>query len=100
MTIKNLNLILVILILSIIIFPTIYKVYETHHDNLYRVMEQKIIENAHLCYNNQDCINTTITLDELYKNNYLEVVINPINKEVLNPDTSINIDTNEITYIN
>ena len=99
MRIKNLNLILVIIILCFIIFPTIYKVYQTHHTNLYRVMDQKILEAAHLCYNKQDCINPIITLKDLYEQNYLNEIIDPVNKEVINSKTSININTDEISYI-
>lgn len=81
----------IILIISLISFPTIYKVIKNHKDNLNQVVYKNVIESAKKCYYEEVCTNNTITLKELYKNNYLEKVSNPVTKEYYNESSYVRV---------
>lgn len=76
-------------ILLIIGIPTVYKVINNHHNNLYRVVEDKIINSAKKCYYEEVCVNNKITLKELYELKYLEKVSDPISKEYYNEESFV-----------
>lgn len=85
----------IIAILLIISVPTIYKVYKNHVDNLYEVVEEKIIGAAKKCFYDEKCNREKILLKELYELNYLEKVNNPVTKEYYNENSYVsrkNID--------
>ncbi len=90
------SIIIIILIISI---PTIYKVVMIHHNNLYRVVEEKIIEQAKKCRNDGVCLNETITLKELYQNNYLDKVSDPVTKEYYNEESYLKIENDKYEFI-
>ncbi len=92
MNIKTFNIILVITILLVLIIPSSYAVYTTHNERLYEVLDNKMIEEAIACYNKKECITKLITLQELYDKGYLEEQIDPISKEILNPNITIDIE--------
>ncbi len=71
----------VIIIILIISIPTGYKVIKNYQNNLFKVVEEKIIDSAKRCYYENVCQNDKITLEFLYQNNYLSKVSNPITKE-------------------
>ncbi len=74
----------VIIIILILAIPTTYKVIKIHNQNLYKVVEDKIIEKAKECYYDKKCVNEKITLEELYEYKYLDIVSDPITKEEYN----------------
>ena len=90
------SIIVIILIISI---PTIYKVVDMHQKNLYRVVEEKIIEKAKECYYTNVCKGPNITLEELYQNNYLEEMSNPVTKEVYNKNSYVKVEGNTFAFI-
>lgn len=82
---KKVVIISVIIILAIISIPTAYKVVTNHQKNLYKVVNNKIIESAKRCYYDEVCQDEKITLEFLYQNNYLEEKVNdPVSKEYYN----------------
>ena len=98
MNIKTFNVILVITILLVLAIPSSYAVYTTHNNRLYEVLNNKIIEKAISCYNKKECITKIITLQELYDKGYLEEQIDPISKEILDPNTTIDIEKRIVNY--
>ena len=90
------SIIVIILIISI---PTIYKVVNMHQKNLYRVVEEKIIESAKKCYYENVCEGPNITLELLYEKNYLEEVSNPVTKEVYNKDSYVKVEGNTFAFV-
>ena len=82
---KKVVIISVIIILAIISILTAYKVVTNHQKNLYKVVNNKIIESAKRCYYDEVCQDEKITLEFLYQNNYLEEKVNdPVSKEYYN----------------
>lgn len=97
---KKVIVLTIFIILGMIVGPTIYKVYMNHQDNLKLVVENKFTYNAKNCYNSDVCKSTTVTLKELYDNNYLEEKLtNPKTKKYYSEDSYINLETNEIKLI-
>ncbi len=89
----------IIVIILIITIPTIYKVVSMHHDNLYKVVEDKIIAKAKKCQNDGICLNDKITLKELYDHNYLDKMSDPVTKEYYNEESYVTIDNNQYKFI-
>lgn len=72
----------VVIIILLIAVPTAYKVIKNHHHNLYKVVNDKIIDNAKRCYDDEICQDDRVTLEFLYKNDYLDEMADPVTKEV------------------
>ena len=89
----------IIAILLIVLIPTVYKVVKNHQDNLYQVIEEKIISSAKKCYFEEKCLNENITLKELYELNYLEKISNPITKEYYNEESYIKREGNQFNFV-
>ena len=89
----------VIAILLIISIPTIFKVVKNHQDNLYQALEEKVINAAKKCYYEEKCIDTNITLKELYELNYLDKINNPISKEYYNEKSYVEYKDNKFKFI-
>jgi len=88
-----------IVILLIILIPTVYKVIKNHQDNLYQVVEEKIINGAKKCYYEEKCLNEKNKLKELYELNYLGEVNNPITKEYYNEESYVERKKSEFKFI-
>ena len=80
-------------IVLIVLCPTIYKVVKNHEDNLYDVVNKKVIEAAITCKNTGKCPNEKVTLKELYDNDLIEFVSDPISKKIYNENSYV-ISTN------
>ena len=89
----------IIIIILIITIPTTYKVIKIHNQNLYKVVEDKIIESAKECYYEKKCLDEKITLEELYKYKYLDVVSNPITKEEYNKSSYVERKDNNYKFV-
>lgn len=83
----------------IIITTTTIKINEHHEEKLLYAMESKIKVKAKRCYLENKC-SDTVTLEYLYNNNYLDEMVNPVTKEVINKNSTVEfIDNNiVITY--
>ena len=73
----------------IIIIASIAYISDQHREKLIYAMESKIEYFAKRCYLENNCANE-ITLNDLYEKKYLEEVVNPVTKEILNIDMKIN----------
>lgn len=89
----------IIVILLIILIPTTYKVIKNHNDNLYQVVEEKIIGAAKSCFYDEKCLDERILLKDLYELNYLDKVSNPITKEYYNINSYILRKNNNFKFI-
>lgn len=89
----------IIAILLIILIPTVYKVIKIHHNNLYQVVEEKVINSAKKCFYEEKCLNEKIYLKELYELSYLEKVSNPITKEYYNEESYVEKNNNVFKFI-
>lgn len=90
----------VFIILGMLIFPTIYKIYHKHNDNLILVVEKEFLYQAKTCYNRQDCSNSKVYLKELYDQNYLtEKLFNPLTKKYYDENSYVDLNTNEVKLI-
>lgn len=79
----------------IVITDTTIKINEHHEEKLIYAMESKIQVKAKRCYLENKC-NGVVTLDYLYKNNYLDEIVNPVTKEIINPNTTVEYKDNNI----
>lgn len=92
---KSLILITAIILIIVIIIEAIVLVRQDHQEKLLLVMTKEVEEAALRCYNEDKCPNTKIYLKELYNNQYLEKIYNPITKEYLNEESYVTIEENK-----
>lgn len=97
--VKKISSIIAIILVIILITLTIYKLNKRHEDKLYDVLYSKIKYEAKQCYLEKKC-ESTMTLEELYNKEYLDVQYDPISKEELNPKTEIKITDEKIEIVN
>jgi len=88
----------IIVVLLVISIPTIYKVVKSHQDNLYQVVEEKIITAAKKCYYDKKCKEEKIYLENLYDLEYLDQVSNPITKENYNVKSYVLVNNNKFEF--
>ena len=85
--------------LLILFIPTAYKVIKNHQNNLYQVVEDKIINGAKKCFYEEKCQDGKIYLKDLYALNYLEKMSNPVTKEYYNDESYIERKDNNFKFI-
>ncbi len=96
---KKVVFITIIIILGMIVFPTIYKIYLNNNENLIKVVEKEFEYYAKKCFNEDKCENI-VYLKDLYDNDYLEEKLtDPLSKRYYSDESYINIDTGEINLI-
>ena len=81
--------IVILALLAVIGVFTVIKIQKNHEEKLIYAMESKVEYYAKKCYLENIC-KDTITLNVLYENKYLDEVINPVTKEVI--DSNLKID--------
>lgn len=79
----------IIAIIFIIGCTTIYKVVKNHQNKLYMITEKRIIEAAKKCWNEDKCLEDTITLKELYDKEYLTKQSDPVTKKYYSENSKI-----------
>ncbi len=79
----------------IVITRTTMKITEHHEEKLIYAMETKIQVNAKRCYLENKC-SGVVTLEYLYKNKYLDEIVNPVTKEVLNKESTVEYKDSKI----
>lgn len=72
----------------IVITRTTMKITEHHEEKLLYAMDTKIQVKAKRCYLENKC-SGVVTLEHLYKNKYLNEIVNPVTKEVVNKESTI-----------
>ena len=94
----KLNIILIIIAILFIV-PSVVFIINNHYHNLYLVIEKKVVEEANNCFNDGNCENNTITLNELIEKNYLDKIYDPKTKELINLDSYVNLETGEFKIV-
>lgn len=96
---KIVNIILFIVAILLVVIPTFYVVKKEYNDNLWLVTNKKVIETANRCRNEDKCLDNKVTINILKENGYLDLVVNPITKEVLNPESYVDLDSNTFVIV-
>lgn len=89
----------IIIIITLVIGVTTYKVVDKHNDKLMEVEEKYIIETAEKCLNEKKCSGSKITLQTLYDLEFLDMQANPVTKEYYNPESYVEIKDANYTFI-
>ena len=89
----------IIIIITLVIGVTTYKVVDKHNDKLMEVEEKYIIETAKKCLNEKKCSGSKITLQTLYDLEFLDMQANPVTKEYYNPESYVEIKEANYTFI-
>ena len=87
----------IIIISSIILIASIYKAEKNYEEKLIFSTNKKITEAAKECFIRKDC-EGKITLQDLYNKEYLEEVINPVTKEVMDKNTCLEFKDEEVIF--
>ena len=95
---NKLKLISAILIITILLGLTFYKIIKTREEKLYNVLYGEIEYQARQCFLKGDCKDKT-TLKELYKLKYLETKYDPVTKEILDEEMLIEYKDEQIIII-
>ncbi len=74
-----------------------YKVERYHEKKLYLVINNKIKEAAKECYLKSDCEGKVI-LKDLYKKKYLDEIVDPVTKEVMDENTCLNYIDKKVEF--
>lgn len=77
-----------IILMFVILIITSYKIVKNREDKLYQTLDGKIEFAFKKCYLKGDCEEKT-TLEELYNLNYLEILYDPVTKEMLDKNIII-----------
>jgi hypothetical protein len=78
----------ILALISVVGIFTVIKIQKIHDEKLIYAMESKVEYKAERCYLEGIC-KDTINLNILYENKYLEEIINPVTKEVIDPNLKI-----------
>ncbi len=100
MNTKNINLILILIIISLVIFPTLFYVKKEHNANLWKVVNKRVVEAADRFKNGSGCKENTVTVGYLIERGYLDTVVNPITKEIISNDSYVDYSSNEFIIVN
>lgn len=67
--------------IAIVVFPTIFQIYQRHEERLYEVALKELLERAEACYRDQVCKKHEMTIRELNQTNYsVANIVNPKTK--------------------
>lgn len=81
-------IIVISLLVALVITATTIELNQRHEERLIYAMETKIEYYAKRCYLENNC-KDEITLQDLYDRDYLDEVIHPVTKEILDPTIKI-----------
>lgn len=96
---KKINILLFIVAILLIVIPTFYEVKKEYNANLWLVTNKKVIEAANRCRNEDKCLESKVTITTLKENGYLDLVVNPITKEVINSESYVDLDSNTFVMV-
>lgn len=83
------------LLIAIVVTASTVKINERHEEKLISSMESKISYYAKRCYLENKC-RDQITLKDLYDLKYLDQIVHPVTKEILDETTTIEYKDNTI----
>ena len=81
----------------IILAISAYKAEKNHEEKLYHALYSKIKENALECYLKQECLGK-INLQYLYDLKYLNELVDPVTKEVLDNNLCLEYNNEEVKF--
>ena len=96
---KSIKWIIICLAIVLIIFLTIYKVTKNREQKLYNVLYSKIEYKANKCFLDKIC-SSPMTLNDLYEKTDLEELYDPITKELLDKNITIEYKDNKVIINN
>ena len=92
---SKIPIILTIIVLAFVVVSVIIKVDDTHKSKQYSYTLSLIIEAAKKCQKDNKCVDSKITLKELYDNDYLEKMANPKTKKYFNENSYVLMDESD-----
>jgi hypothetical protein len=95
----KINSILIIVAALLFLVPAIICMLNNHYDSMYLVVEKKIVEAAESCSAKDECISSTVTLEELIDKGYLNKVYNPVTKELINDKSYVDLNNKEFKVV-
>ena len=93
----NIGLIFVAFLLFLV--PSVFFLLKQHYNSMYLVVEKKVIEAAKTCKAQEDCLTTTITLEELINKGYIDKVYDPISKELISSKSYVDLNNDEFKVV-
>lgn len=95
----NARIILWTLIISLILILgfSYYKINKEKHEEIYKVINKKIIDRAKDCVHDDKC-GANMTLGELINNGYLDPIVDPDTKEYYNRASTIKIENGNYIF--
>ena len=97
---KIISFILILLMIGLVGYKSYTAIENSRNAKLWLVLNKKVVEKANDCHLDKKCTNKTVTLEYLIQNNYLTTITDPTTKEVINPSSYVNLDTNEFITLN
>ena len=76
--------------------PTYSKVHNNHKTRVYMTLKEKLKTKAIQCWSENKCESDTIYLKDLYSNNYLDKLIDPMTNKEVNENSYIQKDNKEV----
>lgn len=99
MLMKRINMFLFIIVLLLLIIPSFIYVSTEHNKAMWNVINKKVVESAILCKEKKECTTNNITLEELINKKYIDKIYNPVNKELINSSSYVDMNTLEFKVV-
>ena len=96
---SKINIALIFIAFLLFLVPSVFFLLKQHYDSMYIVVEKKVIEAAQICKAKEDCISSTVTLEELINKGYIDKVYDPISKELINTKSFIDLNKDEFKVV-
>ena len=96
---SKINIALIFIAFLLFLVPSVFFLLKQHYNSMYLVVEKKVIEAARNCKAQDDCLTTTITLEELINKGYIDKVYDPISKELINSKSCIDLTKDEFKVV-
>lgn len=87
----------ILIVFLIIAIPTTYKVVKKHNERLLKNTIGNIVNAAKDCYYNNSCVDSNITLKELYEKTSLNPISNPLTKKIYNENSYVRVS--DFTFV-
>lgn len=91
---KNFTAFIFLITITTIIVATAIKVYNSHIDNIYKVLNKKVCESAKKCYLENKCEGKIVKIDELITKKYLNKLVDPKTKEYIDGNIDVIYENN------
>jgi len=96
---KIVSFLLLFMIIGLLSYKTYLGIKVERDTKLWLVLNKKVIEKANQCVLERKCSNKTVTIQYLMDHEYLISVVNPVNKEMINPNSYVDLETNQFVIL-